>query len=260
MADPPPLSFDYVPATTNDGISPSVSSDTRGGPPRTPTQTSFADPLPFNSVDTEILVDNARVFARRQLKSTPSEKPILRNSFDSDVQEQKTLLKDELVRSSIALPKESTFASSLYHEAATRKRIGEFLKETEVYDMEQKRWKLPQSSENLEEKEMYKPLVKLLNAILEWFWKKVVVELGKDLSEAIDTSATPLWHKESVETGQFSRPDISIKSDGPSFQLPHRKTKDNIGFSNMATCFEVKVENQRKGLMKELLQLAVYAR
>ncbi|KAJ2927848.1 hypothetical protein H1R20_g9245, partial [Candolleomyces eurysporus] len=260
MADPPPLSFDYVPATTNDGISPFMSSDTQGGPPKTPTQTSFADPLPFNSIDTETLVDNARVFARRQMMSTPSAKPILRNSFDPNIKEQKTLLGDELVRSIIALPKESTFASSLYHKVATRKRIDNFLKETEVYDMEQKRWKLPQSSESLEEKKMYKPLVKLLNAILEWFWGKVVIELGKDLSKAIDTSATPLWHQESVETGQFSRPDISIKSDGSSFQLPHRKTKDDIGFSNMATCFEVKVENQRKGLMKELLQLAVYAR
>ena len=177
-----------------------------------------------------------------------------------NVKEQKTLLEDELVRSILALPKDSTFASSLYHQVATHEQIEDFLKETKAYDSDGERWKLPRSSKNLEEKTMYKPLVKLLNAILEWFWKDTATGLGKALSKAIDTNATPLWHQEIVETGHFSRPDVSVKAEGPSFQLPHRKTKGNVGFSNMATCFEVKIENQRKGLMRELLQLAVYAR
>lgn len=260
MTDPPrlPPEDNSATTTTNDGMSPFVSPDTQGGPPITPTETSFANPLPFHGVDTETIVSNAKVFARKQLTSTPSGRQIIRKSLDLDIKEQKTVLEDELVQSMVA--RDRAFASSLYHHVASGEKIDEFFKKTKVFDSARERWKLPGTHEIAEEKDMYKPLVRLLNAIVEYFWKERAKELRIALSKVIDTNTTNLCHIEAVETDHYSRPDISVKAGGPSFQLPHKKIKGSVGFSNMATCFEVKIEKQRLGFLKELLQVAVYAR
>ncbi|KAJ2919566.1 hypothetical protein MD484_g786, partial [Candolleomyces efflorescens] len=231
--------------------------DTEGGPPRTPTTTSFADPFPYSDVDTDTLIANGRNFARTQFMSTPRELTT-RTSRDSDAKEQKALLGNELAQSKVV--RDHAFAASLYHHAASRKDIEAFLKETKVFDSAQERWKLPLSHDKLEESKMYTPLVNLLNAILEHFWKDTAKNLCKALSKAINTSLTNIYHIESVETDHYSRPDISIKAEGSSFQAPHMKTKKLVGYSNMASCIEVKIKNQQQPVEKVLLQLGVYAR
>ncbi|KAJ2936679.1 hypothetical protein H1R20_g422, partial [Candolleomyces eurysporus] len=234
-----------------------VSADLTGGPPRTPTQSSFLERCPLRRADSETIIANARTFARRQWVSTPLAPSLLRSSFDPDIKERKEHLEEELAFSIIGLPKGSSFAFSLYQHLASDEEIDKFLKKTNVYNSRKKIWRLPRSSESLQEDKMYKPLVKLLNAILEWFWKK---EIALGLRKVLDTHSTVLPHKEAVETIHTSRPDCSVKAEGPSFQLPHKQTPGDIGYSNMASFFEVKVENKRVGFMKELLQIAAYVR
>jgi hypothetical protein len=127
-------------------------------------------------------------------------------------------------------------------------------KQTQVYSNE--RWALPRSDPNLLEDAMYEPLVRLLNAILEWKWKKVKVTRRT----AIDTHLKKLPHKEPVPTTNKSSPDISVKAEGSSFQLPHRPTKGGIGYENITTFVEVKVTNQPWLPIDLVLQVAAYAR
>lgn len=251
-------------SVSSSGIFASIvsNSTTIGGPPTTPTPTASRDPRDPSrrpqDGKSEIL-GSARALEQLNISDTPHHDSIDQSSFDPDMEEQKEIVEKELGKSIVELPKDSTFASSLYHNHASSDEIEMFLKETEVYRTEDKRWDLPQarSGEILLEAAIYEPLVKVLKAILSKF------QTGASSSkrEVIDTHSTNLPHKEPGPTTHFSRPDISVKARGPSFQLPHKETRSNVGFSNMATCFEVKAaENKKWTLMKNLLQLAVYAR
>ncbi|KAJ2914322.1 hypothetical protein MD484_g6094, partial [Candolleomyces efflorescens] len=203
------------------------------------------------------MVENAKVFAKRQCFSTPLAPSLAVPSLNLNMDQRKEQLDDELAFSTIGPPHASSFASSLYRDLASDEEIEVFLRETEVYDWENKRWLLPESIKGLKENELQKPLVKLLNAVLAHFWSQ---EFALGLRKVIDTHTTPLPHKEVVETDYKSRPDCSVKAEGPSFQLPHMETTENIGYSNMASFFEFKVEAKRLGFVKELLQVAAYVR
>jgi hypothetical protein len=173
--------------------------------------------------------------------------------FDPQVEEQYKIMEKEL-GPHIQLPKGSAFASSLYHDLASSRKMAKFLKKTEVYN--NARWALPESDPDLEEKVMYEPLVRLLNAILEWGLKKV----RGVRRTAVDTHLKKLPHKEPVPTTNKSSPDISFKAEGPSFQLLHTDAKNGIGYSSMATFVEVKVTNKHWTVLDMVLQVAGYAR
>lgn len=171
--------------------------------------------------------------------------------------QRKEQLDDELAFSIAGPPHGNSFASSLYHDLASDKEIELFLKKTDVYDWHNKCWLLPESIKGLKKNELQKPLVKLLNAILAHFWSK---QFALGLRKVVDTHTTPLPHKEAVETDYKSRPDCSVKAEGSSFQIPHKETNEDVGYSNMASFFEFKVEAKRLGFVKELLQVAAYVR
>ncbi|RXW21067.1 hypothetical protein EST38_g4778 [Candolleomyces aberdarensis] len=226
--------------------------DNTGGPPRTPTQTCATATVTLcKDVDTNLRLQKAaKILLKNQKPSTARAPDVATTRLDPQVEEAKKVLEKELGKC-IELPESNTFASSLYHHLAPDEEIEHFLAGTDVYNSAEHRWALPKSHEGLKEERMYKPLVKLLNAIFQWFWHET------NLRKAVDTHSTQLPHKEFADTNNYSRPDITIKAKGPSFQLPQDKT---IGYSNMATCFEVKVTNQGWSVVKELLQLAGYAR
>jgi hypothetical protein len=229
-------------------------------PPRTPPRSYSTDPLPtLPPVNEQRVSDNARTFIATQTISTPNAPSLTKSSFDLDIKEQRAQLEEELASSIIELP--ATFAASLYHHWATDEAIDAFLKETDVYDTGIDRWDLPESDKDLKENKVYPRLIKILTAILGCLMKKATEEGTRKI---IDTHVTSLRHEEAIETMYFTRPDISVKAEGPSFQLPITETKEDIGYSNMASCFEIKVENKRTSgratFMDELLQLAAYAR
>ncbi|RXW17157.1 hypothetical protein EST38_g8693 [Candolleomyces aberdarensis] len=226
--------------------------DDTGGPPQTPRRT-YTTATP--SVDSDRMLEKcARAFVQHQSTATPIAPKISKTRFDLQVPEQKKILRNEL-EPPIELSKDSTFASSLYHHLASSKKITEFLEATEVY--KKGRWVLPRSDKNLQEEKMYEPLVKILEAIIQWFWEN---DAALGIREVINTHLTNLPHKESVSTTNASRPDISVKAEGPSFQLPHKHTTKAVGYSNIITFFEVKVTNKGWTSEEELLQIAVYVR
>ncbi|KAJ2920050.1 hypothetical protein MD484_g274, partial [Candolleomyces efflorescens] len=194
---------------------------------------------------------------------TPHHDSVDQSSIDPVLEELKGIIEKELGRSIVQLPEDSKFASSLYHRLASASEIKVFrvLEETEVYNTECKRWNLPRESTSPKpflEAAIYEPLANMIKAILSRF------QTGANARkrEVVDTHLMNMYHKEAVATNTFSRPDISIKAKGPSFQLPHREPPSGVGvgFSNMATCFEIKVQSQSWAPMKVLLQVAVYAR
>ncbi|RXW15441.1 hypothetical protein EST38_g10414 [Candolleomyces aberdarensis] len=115
---------------------------------------------------------------------------------------------------------------------------------------------------DLEEDDLYKPFVDISNAILKKF---VLIggEEGELLREAIDTHATNLLHQEEVKTTLVSRPDVSIRGQGLSFQVPETNregTVPEVGFSNMSSFEEMKVEKSNVSATAQGLQVAVYVR
>ena len=144
-------------------------STTIGGPPTTPTPTVSRDPRdPSQDGKSEIL-GSARALEQLNISDTPHHDSIDQSSFDPDMEEQKEIVEKELGKSIVELPEDSLFASSLYEHLARPNMIEDFLKETDVYSMEDHRWALPRSDKGLKESAMYEPLVKLLNAILDYF-------------------------------------------------------------------------------------------
>ncbi|RXW20938.1 hypothetical protein EST38_g4921 [Candolleomyces aberdarensis] len=236
------------------GTWPRTIDDTKG-PPQTPTRSCATKALPKDVLDSvKRLKLSGTTFTENQKTSTPIFPPYPKTRLDPLVGEEHMILQKEL-GPPIELPENSDFVSSLYSYLASSERIDDFLDETEVYDSTKHRWALPESHETLQEAQMYRPLVKLLKAVFKYFW-----EGNAARRQVIDTHLTQLPHKEPVPTTNFSSPDISVKARGYSFQLPHRATTTDIGYSNIATCFEVKVTNKRWTLMYQLLQLAGYAR
>jgi hypothetical protein len=183
---------------------------------------------------------------------TPGSQDIKLTRHDPLVTERKEILKKEL-KPFIELPAKPgyLFASSLYPNVANADKVAEFLRDTEVYDGE--RWDLPKTNKDLKEFMMYPRLVRILNEIFRCF-------LDPTDREAIDTHVTKIYHKEPVNTGNFSSPDISVKAKGSSFQLPDGGNATSIGYSNIAAVFEAKITTQEWSPVEELLQLAVYAR
>ncbi|KAJ2913150.1 hypothetical protein MD484_g7248, partial [Candolleomyces efflorescens] len=224
---------------------------TGSGLPRTP-------PRPIVTLKTsegsdELLIRCAKTFSQHQTTATPIAPRISRTRLDPQVPEQKNILSVEL-GPPIELSEKAgrSFASSLYPHLATNEKIDEFLDSADVY--QKNRWALPLPHKKLKENDLYQPLVTLLNAIIQYFRQS-----GDSLGtrEVIDTSKQNFSHKEPVPTANMSRPDISVKAEGPSFQLP--PAPKQVGYSNIIAFFEVKLS---KGWSpkEELLQMAIYVR
>jgi hypothetical protein len=217
------------------------------------------EPLPFPHLGVcgeKGLVESIQTFGEHQHTCTPNGPTVQTKSLDPELEEHHQILKSEL-GTQIEVAK--AFASSLYHDLASDDAIKNFLAKTRLYNRKTHRWALPQSHANLLEEEMYDPLVKLINVILKAFGRKNSKSVSRT---AVKTAWTSFHHKEPIASTHKSRPDISVKVVGPSFQLPEsrRGKKKTIGYANIATFFEVKIENRTRGFLKELLQIAVYVR
>ncbi|KAJ2922033.1 hypothetical protein H1R20_g15067, partial [Candolleomyces eurysporus] len=202
-------------------------------------------------------------FGRKQRQSTPYSDKIseaLKPNPKRD--EHKKLVKLEL-GTFIGLKDEGAWAKSLYTHLVSNASIDEFFAESGLYNARTRRWStIPESTSDLEEGDLYKPFVDISNAILRKF-VLTESEEGELLREAIDTHDTNIPHHEEVKTTLVSRPDVSIRGQGSSFQVPEANregTAPKVGFSNMSSFEEMKVEKSNVSATAQGLQVAVYVR
>ncbi|KAF6760898.1 hypothetical protein DFP72DRAFT_1003488 [Ephemerocybe angulata] len=142
----------------------------------------------------------------------------------------------------------------LYKGTASDRRIKNFLTASSLYDYNTKSWtgvpRAPRDETQLR----------------VWFTKviKTIIDgLGnvKGTREVVDTSHTTFAHCE--EPTQTSRPSISIRATGPSFAEPwvpngEKRIPNAVGFSNVATVFEIKRDADANEAAVD--RLAVYNR
>jgi hypothetical protein len=150
------------------------------------------------------------------------------------MEEQQKILEKEL-EPFIQLPATSTFASSLYSDLVSSKEIDQFLnsKKTDVYN--KNRWALPRSDTNLLEGAMYEPLVRLLNAILEWGWKNVDVTAERPSTRTSQTSITrnlcpPTIVPAPISQSRRRDPPFSSQINAPKMLMFKLSTQTSLPF------------------------------
>ncbi|RXW12605.1 hypothetical protein EST38_g13249 [Candolleomyces aberdarensis] len=219
--------------------------------------------MQIEAADKKTLERNTGSFATKQVKATPlAPKFSKKDQVDPKRDDQKEMIEIELT-SVIGLGDNGvSWAESLYIDLVDTADIDDFLARTKVYNTKAHRWvTLPRSAKKLDENKLYKPYVEIINLILRWFVLKDCKE-GGILREAIDTHVKNLAHQEEYVTIRWSRPDVSVRAEGPYFQVPESKGKINIqvGFSNMSSFMEMKVENRKVSVKDQLLQVGIYVR
>jgi hypothetical protein len=155
---------------------------------------------------------------------------------------------------------DTTFARSLYRGLASESSIDMFLKKSRSYSTKERRWKLPRNCTRLFDRDFYTPVRNVVSSILNHFWKGVITE-GK--RQVVDTHATDLQHSEADPTTHHSRPSLVIKAEGPSFQIPLPKSGEKpakIGYSNVASCIDVRMEGDELSVDEQLVRIAIHAR
>ncbi|KAJ3507186.1 hypothetical protein NMY22_g17006 [Coprinellus aureogranulatus] len=115
------------------------------------------------------------------------------------------------------------------------------------YGTTQKRWQLPRKPSK--ESKIYEKMVEVINDILD---NCMTCPPGVE-REAVDTHSVRFHHKED----KYTSPDIVILATGPSFERPEHA---GMGYSNIATYFDVKRECDMGGTEAHIIQLSIYAR
>ncbi|KAF6760858.1 hypothetical protein DFP72DRAFT_881589 [Ephemerocybe angulata] len=141
-----------------------------------------------------------------------------------------------------------------YKATASDRRIKNFLTASALYDYGTNTW-TGISREVRDEKTLRASLLEVI--------KTIVAGLGnvKGNREVVDTYHTAFPHCE--DASQTSKPSISIRATGPSFSEPWvpqgaNRVPNAVGFSNVATVFEVKRDVDATEAAVD--QLAVYNR
>jgi hypothetical protein len=179
-------------------------------------------------------------------------------SFDRSLDDQKKLALPEL--GEVISLEDDAFPRSLYRHLAPESAIDDFLRKSRSYSLAERRWKLPRSCSKLLNNDSHTPFLNVLSSILTYFWNKPNV---RGTRVVIDTHATSLPHCEANPTTHSSRPSFVIKADGPSFQLPNCEPGQPpavIGFSNVASCIDLQIQEAEAPLDEQLTRLVIYAR
>jgi hypothetical protein len=235
------------------------------------TEPSLKDNLPevsllSNATKTH-LERNGQSFATTQDKSTPIHQ---RTGRDFKKDPKRDDHKEDVgadLGPVLVLEDKGAWARSLYLHLVKDSGIDKFLKEANLYSKAEGRWlTVPEGPAN--ETQLYDPFVKIFNVIFVWFVlkfkNKKVKNLGSALRQAINTHSTSIPHRDQYPTTLTSRPDISIRAVGSSFQAPEPEAGKNtsaVGFCNMSSFMEVKLHRKFTGAVKDHdLQVSVYVR
>ncbi|KAJ2928056.1 hypothetical protein H1R20_g9060, partial [Candolleomyces eurysporus] len=218
----------------------------------------------LDPVDQENLQKSSGEFIKHQDKSTPFDPGLNKpQKINPKRDEHKAAIAIEL--GTVVVLRDEAWVKSLYVNLVKDSEVKDFLAKTRLYSTKSQRWTgLPESHDKLDESELYEPFVKIINAILKRFVLRVKkFRKGQVLREAIDTHVKNLAHQEKYATIRWSRPDVSVKAEGESFQEPEVKPGQNVqevGFSNMSSFMEMKVENRNVSPKEQGLQVGVYVR
>jgi hypothetical protein len=209
-----------------------------------------------------------RTFIQSQSTCTPlGRKANLKYAPDSKRDEHKKEVEADIgTVIELGESKESkAWVRSLYVDLAKEDDIKKFLANPNVYTGT--RWVgTLEDDGNLKEHQLYAPYVKIINLILQRFVHQVQdgTEAGQSSSrEAIDTHVKNLAHQEEESNSLWSRPDVSVKAVGDSFQVPRAesgKEPRRVGFSNMSSFNEMKLERQKWSDRDQWQQVGVYTR
>ena len=155
---------------------------------------------------------------------------------------------------------DASFAHSLYHDLASDSAIDGFLKKSRVFCSTERRWKLPQSYTKLIDDNFYTPFHNVISSVVRHFWRDAFA--GKT-RQVLDTHDTDLRHCEQDPSSHSSRPSLVVRAEGPSFQQPTTAPgakPSKVGFSNIASCFEIQVDGDELPAAEQLVRVSIYAR
>ncbi|RXW16169.1 hypothetical protein EST38_g9687 [Candolleomyces aberdarensis] len=197
-------------------------------------------------------VENACITANKSFSATQDSGTPLKSTthrmkeFEGSETIKKHLLEELGPMKSIPRADIVQWISPAYEHLATEGRINEFLSESGEYH--KGRWHVIPRAPKLE-KQLYDPVCELWNAILNYFGPPGIADMRK----AFVTDRVPLKHH-AIHT---SSPDICVEASGPSFTLVPGEI---IGFSNIATFADGKLERDALNLQAHMLQMGGYAR
>lgn len=138
--------------------------------------------------------------------------------------------------------------------------LDDFLKTSRFYSLPERRWKLPQNYTKLLDTNFYTPFRNIVSSVVRRFWGDAARQRSR---EVVDTHATDLQHSMADPPAHASRPSLVIKAKGPSFQLPRIRNGEppaKIGFSNIAACIEIHIDDGERPISEQLARAAIYAR
>lgn len=161
------------------------------------------------------------------------------------------------------LTTKDTYLSTLYLDLVTSESIDAFLDAPESPFLRTKRgspgvgWKGIPSVTNIK-KPLYKPLLSIIQDVREAF----LTEQGTSFvaSRVVrDTHHTRMRY----ENGLKMRPDFVVVAEGSSFEVPHRSSPsfpgvEDVGYTNVATVFEVRREKSRGTDEENVTQIGLH--
>ena len=143
---------------------------------------------------------------------------------------------------------DEAYAEGLYRSEVKDEHVERCLEEATCYRITEKRWAIP---------EMPTTRADLVSSVLGII-RSVVGMFTKTTQEGVE--------REVVEMCRYDEgPALVVRAAGPSFEIPKPRNPGcslapDIGYSNVATYFSVKLERDIGGEKKCLEEMAVYAR
>lgn len=147
------------------------------------------------------------------------------------------------------------WAAQLYHDVATDEQILEFLRNpASGYDMKRGRWS-SLSRKPRSEAELRRAITAIVSNIIQHFYPSP--RSGTSRSP-VDSHDILLQHDNGKHA---SCPSISIKAEGPSFEVPRNSEKSgSLGYTNVAGVIETGLGQDSGGSAEQAAQLSIYCR
>jgi hypothetical protein len=156
-----------------------------------------------------------------------------------------------------AFEAKESFAKEVYANLVIDEDVKRYLDRSRHYCESKRRWNLPQADSRVELKEsdMYKPLWRIFNEIIEHFYN----ENGKEIIRAVVlTHNEQMDHTDDGVLHLYSQPDFTVTGTGPAFKNPEKNLTQG-SYDCVAGVMDARVEGGTT-TEKDLCQLAVYAR
>jgi hypothetical protein len=147
------------------------------------------------------------------------------------------------------------WAAQLYGDLATDEQILEYLRHpASGYDMKKSRWtslsRRPKSKAQLRT-----AITGIVSSIIQHFYPSLRPGVSRS---AVDSHDTLLQHDNGKHA---SCPSISIKAEGPSFEVPRNSEKSTgLGYTNVAGVVDARLDKEKGGSTEQAAELSIYCR